>query len=460
MASAAERRADAVFTIERRGIEAVPSEERHGRPRDLGFLWAGAFTDYASVLTASLLTSYFGLGLGDAFGALVIGTVLGAVVLGLLSNTGVRTGLPQVPYAERVFGRAWMRVAAVLTLLAAVGWFAVDTVIASQAGVQLVAAFGAAGLAAKLTLPLVLLISAVSVLVAVLGHNAIQFVERWGVLAFAVIVGIVFVALAPQVHWAMPATTTGGAHVGGFLLGAMTCFALVASWYPFVGDYARYLPEGSSPARVALWPAVGVTAALGLFGLFGLLLTTVDPKLAASNGGVLAVITHHAPLWVAVPFFLFVLCGEIWSNYLDVYTAGLVAQAIGVRLRRWQTALGCGVIGALLATYAVVIQDFHTAYEQFLLLSYLWMPAWAAILLLAAQNRRSAGRRRKWVAIASWVVATLVSLVFVNYPNVFPTLSHPFNQPLIDALHGADLSGVVSGVVAAVAFWTGERAGR
>jgi NCS1 family nucleobase:cation symporter-1 len=192
---------------------------------------------------------------------------------------------------------------------------------------------------------------------------------------------------------------------------------------------------------------VGITVPMVLLGLFGLLLPTVDPRLAADpNVGVLGVVTHHTPGWLAIPFFLFVVVGELLSNYLDVYTAGLVALTLGIRLERWQTALGCGVLGAGLAAYAVVVNDFHNAYQQFLTLTYLWAPAWAGIVLLAFfVFRREA---RAWPAATAWVAGTLISLLFVNYPNIYPG-AHAFNQALIDFLRGADLSGLVSVAVAA-----------
>src|SRR5437660_11632350 len=83
---------DAFLKVETRGIDAVPESERHGRPRDLALFWAGGFVDYASILTASLLTSFFGLGVWDGLLAIVAGTVSAALILGLLSSTTVRTG--------------------------------------------------------------------------------------------------------------------------------------------------------------------------------------------------------------------------------------------------------------------------------------------------------------------------------------------------------------------------------
>jgi len=186
-------------------------------------------------------------------------------------------------------------------------------------------------------------------------------------------------------------------------------------------------------------------------GLLGLLLPPVEPKPARASG-FLAVITRHAPAAIAVPFFAFVILGEIWANYLDVYTAGLVTQTLGIRLKRWQTALAAGILGAVIATVAVVVWDFHLFYEDFLILTYLWAPAWAAVVLLSFFVF---GQGKARPAVLAWLIGTAVSLVFVNYPTLFSTAfpgAHFPNQPLIDALHGADVSGIASVLVAAGSY--------
>src|SRR5256886_12375694 len=175
--------ADAFGRVEAHGIEAIPAADRHGTPRDLAFLWAGAFVNYASLFTASLLTTYYGLGVWDGLAATAFGTVAAAVLLGLLSNTGPRSGLPQIVFTRGIFGLRGSYVGAALTLFLAVGWFAVDCVIAAQAGTQL---FGGGNRA--ITFGLVILIAAVSVGVAVYGHGTIKVLETYG--------SVIFVALA------------------------------------------------------------------------------------------------------------------------------------------------------------------------------------------------------------------------------------------------------------------------
>jgi nucleobase:cation symporter-1, NCS1 family len=445
--------ADEFLKVEAAGIEPIPEAGRHGRPRELAFLWAGAFVNYASLFTASLLTTYYGLGVWDGLAATALGTLAAALILGLLSNTGPRSGQPQIIFTRGIFGVRGSYIGAALTLFLAVGWFAVDCVIAAQAGAQL---FGAGG-NRPLTFGLVLVIAALSVAVAVYGHRTIKVLETYGAVIFGVLSLALFALLAPQFDWSHGPAAAGADYPGAFVLGLMTCFALVASWYPFASDYSRYLPAASPARSVTWWPVVGVALPMVLLGLFGLLLPTIDLKLAAAQGP-LAVISAHAPGWIAVPFFLFVVVGEIWANYLDVYTAGLVTLAMGIRLKRWQTALGCGVLGAALAAYAVLISDFHVAYQDFLVLTYLWAPAWAAVVLLSFFVFE--GRARPRLALLAWLAGTAASLLFVNYESLFSNLTTGqafFNHGLIAGLHGADLSGLVSVGVAAAVYWGARR---
>jgi NCS1 family nucleobase:cation symporter-1 len=375
--------------------------------------------------------------------------VAAAAILGLLSNTGPRSGLPQIVYTRRIFGMRGSYVGAALTLFLAIGWFAVDCVIAAQAGAQLLG-----GASPSITFGLVVLVAAISVAVAIFGHQTIKVLETYGAIAFAAVLAVLFVVLAPQFHWSQGPKISGADYPGAFVLGFMTCFALVASWYPFASDYSRYLPAASSTRAVSLWPVIGITVPMLFLGLFGLMLPTIDAGLAADRG-VLAVITAHAPGWVAVPFLVFVVAGEIWANYLDVYTAGLVSLAIGIKVQRWQAALACGLLGTALAAYAVLVSDFHLAYEDFLILTYLWAPAWAAVVLLSFFVFEA--KPRPALAVAAWALGTVASLMFVNYGNLYSNLGvgagHAFfNQALIAGLHGADLSGLVSAAVAAAIY--------
>src|SRR5258706_14223299 len=96
--------ADAFGQVESHGIDAIPDAERHGTPRELGFLWAGTFVNYAILFTARLLTTYYGLGVWDGLAATTIGTIAAAAILGLLINTGPRSWQTQISLTRGIFG--------------------------------------------------------------------------------------------------------------------------------------------------------------------------------------------------------------------------------------------------------------------------------------------------------------------------------------------------------------------
>lgn len=441
---------DEVFQLETIGIEPVPPGQRRGTARGLGLMWAGAFLNYASLLTGSLLVQSslgFGLGLWDSLTAITVGAVLAALMLGLVSVSGPRAGVPQIVFSRLVFGYRGAYLAGALTLFLAVGWFAVDCVIATNALDQLAGMLGATH---SLSAVLLLLVVVISVLVAVYGHGTLVVFERLGAGLFLLFSLLLLVALAPHIHWHLAATVHGAAHLGAWILGASVTFALVASWLSFAADYSRYLPATTSTRQVTLWITLGVALPTIIFEFLGVLFLSIN----VPSGDLLGTIVHHTPRPLAAAFLLFVALGMIWANYLDVYTAGLVSLALNVRLPRWQTALAAGILGGLLAVYALFVSSFDTAYTNFLLITYIWAPAWAAIVLL---DLFAFGARHyvpdlffqqsgiRWPALLALLIGTAAALPFVN--------SSLWQSPLaVNLLHGADLSGAVSFVAGGLAF--------
>lgn len=441
---------DEAFQIEGAGIEPIPERERHGTAREVGGMWAGAFLNFASLLTGSLLVQSslgFGLGIWDSLSAIAVGGILGAVLLGAVSVSGPRSGVPQIVFSRRVFGYRGAYLAGALTLFLAIGWFAVDCVIATDALDQFVHLIG---IGRSLSAPLLLLVVLVSVVVAVYGHGTVVLLERLGAALFILFSVLLFVALFPAIHWGLAPAVHGAAHVGAWILGASVTFALVASWLSFAADYSRYLPVSVPAGRVVGWIALGVALPVIAFEMLGVLFLSINVR----SGDLLGTIVHHAPGPLAGAFLLFVALGMIWANYLDVYTAALVTLALDLPLRRWQTAILAGVLGGALAVYALFVTSFYTAYTNFLLVTYIWSPAWAAVVVLdlfvfgprhyqpAAFFQHSGIR---WPAILALVAGTAAALPFVN--------SSLWQSPLaVNVLHGADISGFVSFVVGGAVY--------
>ncbi|HLZ63126.1 MAG TPA: cytosine permease [Ktedonosporobacter sp.] len=476
---------DDFLKVERRGMEPVPDAERHGSPRELALLWTGAMANYVSLFTGALVIgaplvlglSQGQLGLADSAIAITIGAALAALLHGLVSATGAKTGTPQMIFARAVFGHRGTSISAFLTWLMALGWFAIDCVIGGWALVQLA---GLAGLpkttgVAMIAITLVLI---ASVVVAIYGHQTVHVFEKYGALVFMAFCVLLFIVLFPKIHWSLPTTVQGMPRFAAMVVGGSFIYALVASWIPFASDYSRYQPRGVSTGRIAWWAGLGIGLPTVLLGLLGIVLSTIDP----GNPDLLSVITVATPPWLTVPFLLFVVLGEIWANYFDVYTAGLTALAMDIPLRRWGSALLCGVVGAIFVyaiglfshfnqahTYTELTSNFLGVYVDFLLLTYLWVPAWAAVLLVDffllrrghyAAAHLTQGRQGDywyhggvfWRAVIAWLVGVVITIPFIGSATL-PWLTQPWQGPLAHLLGGTDISGIIGAVASGLLYY-------
>jgi len=431
---------DEFLKVETRGIEPIPASERKGSPRDVAWLWVAAFANFVSLITGALLIT-FGLGAFEAILAVAVGSVLAASLHGLLSVAGPRFGTTQVVASRQTFGIRGAYPGAFFTLFLAVGWFAVDCVVAAQAIVQLarLAGLPPGNLLNALALLVVVLLS---VLVAVYGHQTIAVFEKYGAVVFVIFCAVLGLALLPKVNWSLQPTVSGGDHLAALVLGTSVIFALVASWFSFASDYSRYL----APARsVAGWIGAGTAISMFAFGALGVMLATIDPS---AGGNLLALISANAPIAIVVPFLLFIAVGEIWANYLDVYTASLSALALNLRVRRWTAALACGVTGGVLAYIAMFISNFRDQYTNFLLITYVWVPSWAAVVMVdmfVFQRRPGRLMTFRGRAVLAWLIGLAVAIPFVD--------SSLWQSPLaVNVLHNADISGYVGAIVGGVAY--------
>ena len=438
-----QRSADDFLKVETHGIDPIPPSQRKGSARDVAWLWVAAFANFVSLITGGLLIT-FGLGVAEAILAVAVGSVLAASLHGLLSVAGPRYGTTQVVAARQTFGVRGAYGGAFFTLFLAVGWFAVDCVIAAQAIVQLgrLAGLPSGNLLSGVAL---LVVVVVSVLVAVYGHQTIAVFEKYGAIVFVIFCAILGLSLLPKVNWSLAPSVTGADHVASLVLGTSVIFALVASWYSFASDYSRYLPERLSTSSVAGWIGAGTALSMFLFGSLGVLLASIDPK---AGGNLLALISAKAPLSVVVPFLLFIAVGEVWANYLDVYTAGLSGLALNLRSPRWAAALACGAVGGVLAYIAMFVSNFAAQYTNFLLITYLWVPPWAAVVLVDMfVLRRRAGLLSLFNgrAVLAWLLGLAVAVPFVD--------STLWQGPLaVHLLHNTDVSGYVGALVGAAAY--------
>src|ERR1700690_2392134 len=138
--------ADPIFGIEIHGLDPIPTEHRHGRPRSLLWMWLGGGFNYITLVTGALAI-IFGLNVVEAIIAVVIGSAVGALVPGLISVIGPRPATATIVNTRAPFGLNGNFPAALISWASASGWVAVNSVLAIFALVQLAGLAGLSGTA-------------------------------------------------------------------------------------------------------------------------------------------------------------------------------------------------------------------------------------------------------------------------------------------------------------------------
>ena len=120
------------LSVERRSIDFVPRNERHGHVRSLFTLWFGANMQVTTIAAGSI-TVAVGVPLPWALLAIVLGNVIGAVFMALHSAQGPLLGIPRMIQSRAQFGYRGAVLPLVLVVLMYIGYFASSAVLTAEA---------------------------------------------------------------------------------------------------------------------------------------------------------------------------------------------------------------------------------------------------------------------------------------------------------------------------------------
>uniref|UniRef100_UPI0025851086 purine-cytosine permease family protein n=1 Tax=Acidiphilium sp. TaxID=527 RepID=UPI0025851086 len=231
--------------IEEKGIEEVTLRETRGNPKAVFGLWMAANIEFATLTTGALATGWLGLSFTAALAAILIANVLGGLILAFFSTFGVDYGLPQMIQGANWFGRLGNKLPSLFNFLGGFSWFAVNTIVGAYA---LQYFFGG-----NLIVSIIVL-SAVQVAIAFVGHDLIQATEKYLVYVLTLVfLALSFVAVR-HLGFSVPENVKAEAAVGGFsgafMLATSIMVGYVVGWIPYSSDYTRYLRTNQNPAAV------------------------------------------------------------------------------------------------------------------------------------------------------------------------------------------------------------------
>lgn len=439
-------------SIEVNDVAPISAGERHGKAWHLFTVWTTPNLEFATVFVGALAIG-FGLNVWQGLLAVLVGNGLAGITHGILSTWGPSAGLPQMVLSRNAFGK-WGNLipAGMSTLVAGIGWFAVNTVSGTFA---LQALFPALGVLGALAVIIVLQVG-----VAFVGHNLIQKWERY-LSYFQAIVWIIVIAvvLGQQGAFEVAAAADAAFPWAGFTLTAGAAYGYTAGWTAFASDYTRYLPANVSKR------ALGWAAGLGNFASTTLIMSVGVLAFNALTGnpgdfwGIqnpTAAFTGLFNSTFAAIVLLSIVIGSVSANILNVYSGAMSFLAMGFKFgfktRRAIMVLVAGLAGGVLSYLGVQNGDVAHQLDSFLLVVSYWVSPWIAVVLTERimSKGKNAGERamapkNSWAGAAAFVIATAVSIwgfaAQVLYTGVFAK----------DSGLG-DLTAVVGFVLASVLF--------
>lgn len=343
---------DAASRPETRGIELIHDGERHGRARDLFLIWAAPSVSILNLtIGASLIL--LGLEIWQAIAVIVAASLLW-ILPGLIAGSGPASGTSGSVVTRAMYGILGNRL-----FVAVVGWFigavflSLTWLASSFLGADLLRRIG---IDDPIWVPIgvTLVVSAVTILVAIFGHGLILRAYPYMAAALFVIFLAVAAFILPTVDWqySAPEPLSGAALWSAISIG----FTILASTpLSFINspDIARYLPRSTKPSHITAATALGGAIPFIVFTTVGVLLAT-GLSAAAFEVGIDVALIDLLPGWLGPVLVLGVVINTIALNAMTAYTSSMALQAIGFRLRRIPAAIIVGVVGTALTIYLVL----------------------------------------------------------------------------------------------------------
>jgi purine-cytosine permease-like protein len=438
-------------------IDVIPEFERHGRARDLFFLWFASNFNIGIAPYGALAVALGNDLLWSAV-AVLVGNLFGAVFMAYHSAQGPILGVPQLIQSRGQFGYYGALLPVALAAILYGGFFILTALIAGQA---MTAVIPGVGMTAAILIGCV-----ISLALALFGYDLIHKAARMATWPLAVcVLGITVGSVAK-----------GGLHSGtpGFRLGpfmlAVSLFATFQLTYaPYVSDYSRYLPSKTSLAATFWATYLGACLSVVWTQMLGVVLAVQYSKLTSLQAA--DQVLGAGGLGTTILIIMAVGIGG--GNALNLYGSQLnLSTGIG-SLRELPTGLAVRallilptfVIGVVIAILAS--SRFLTTVDNLLSVLQLTLVPWGAINLIdfylvkrGKYNVASFFARHgvyyedppSWTrrgfalkALLCYALGVLAELPFANDPWI--------KGFLVDTLGGGDFSFIVGIIVPALLYY-------
>ncbi|MCX4030083.1 NCS1 family nucleobase:cation symporter-1 [Endozoicomonas sp. SM1973] len=332
-------------------------------------LWVGMAICVPTYMLGGVLTSYFGLSVGEALITILLANIVILIPLTLNACPGTQYGIPFPVVLRSSFGIVGSNIPCLIRALVACGWFGIQTLFGGLAIHILLSTFfdGWASLASVGEVIGFFIFLILNLIVVIKGANAIKWLETLSA-PLLLLVGIGLMAWAmPHISMEQlleePAKRPATDSVWHYFFAGLT--AMVGFWATLslnIPDFSRYAQ--SQKAQIT-GQIIGLPLTMFFFAALGVVMTAASPTLV---GETIADPIHligkiENPLIVAVSMSILIIATlstntaanvvsptndiqNIAPKYINQTTGVLLTGLIGVVLMSWELLKKLGLIAS------------------------------------------------------------------------------------------------------------------
>jgi len=442
--------------VERKSIDYVSEDERHGRVIDqVPFWFLGNFHFFT--IAIGFVGPSMGLGFWYTSLAGALGILFGTIFVAFHASQGPELGLPQMIQSRAQFGYRGVALVLVATLFTFLGFNVADSVLVAR-GLNHILGWNEPAI--------ILLAAATATAIAIYGHDSLHRIFRacfWLCLPLYTLLTLAIATGKVPTSHAAASSFNWVAFAAQFSASA----AYNLTYAPSVSDYSRYLPRHTPPRQIIAAVFVGATsAAIWLISLGAWLATHIgasDGLVALHDAGNQIFRGFGVVMALASVIALVATMGlNAYSGMLTVVTAlnSLFETPPTPRLRL--VAILALAVAWTAVTFTITADAIALLFATLTLMLYLLVP-WTSVNLVDYFFVRRGqyavthlftrdGIYGAWGArgLIAYLVGFAATLPFLVLPDVY-------TGPAARALGGVDLGWLIGLAVAGTTYFLMSR---
>ncbi len=455
-----------ITEIEAFGVNTIPDADRTSTPWDLFRIQFGGANTFATVLLGTF-PIFFGLSFWQGVAAAVLGVLVGSLFLMPMSIFGPRTGTNNAVSSGAHLGVRGRIAGSFLSLLTAIAFYSISVWVSGDAIVGAMTRMFNIEKTPLISGIIYAIIGAIVIIVVVYGYQFMLLVNKTAVIANTILMLLAVVAFSGLFGVTFDPNFAGsgeyllGGLVPTFLLSALIVMSNPISFGAFLGDWARYIPRGTSNVKL-----MGATLLAQLATLVPFIFGVATATLVTGSDYIVGLI-QVSPLWYAIMLIFVAFIGGLSTGTTSLYGTGLDFSSVFPRLSRVRSTIVIGVVAFVFILGGRLWFDLLGSVNAFIGAIVVTTTPWMVIMAigyfvrrgyyapedLQVFNQGNIGGRYwfkggiNWRAMTAWIVAALVGLMFAYYP---PLIEGPWNG----LAGGVDLS-LISGILTAAVVYLG-----